>query len=194
MGKKIVFGDDDEALPLAPQEAEENATKVAASEDASTVPSRPSAPKRYDSSDDSDDAPEEVSATNSKSRTLEMYEAQKKAALQSKRRKRKQRVPKEEDELDASTLALLAENTEALSAPSTADNVPPESKRIHLETRSKNLTDNVETNVDGFKLVSLAKDANAKVGKKINPSVLEFQRAHFYGKNSNRVSAASFMR
>ena len=82
MGKKIVFGDDDEALPLAPQEAEENATKVAAFEDASTVPSRPSAPKRYDSSDDSDDAPEEVSATNSKSRTLEMYEAQKKAALQ----------------------------------------------------------------------------------------------------------------
>ena len=36
---------------------------------------------------------------------------------------------------------------EALSAPSTADNVPPESKRIHLEIRSKNLTDNVETNV-----------------------------------------------
>ena len=42
--------------------------------------------------------------------------------------------------------------------------------------------------------MSLAKDANAKVVKKINPSVLEFQRAHFYGKNSNRVSAASFMR
>ena len=47
---------------------------------------------------------------------------------------------------------------------------------------------------DGFKLVSLAKDTNAKLGKKINPSVLEFQRAHFYGAKSNRVSAASFMR
>ena len=82
MGKKIVFGDDDEALPLAPQEAEENATKVAASEYASTVPSRPRAPTRSDSRDASDDAFEEVSATNSKSRTLEMYEAQKKAALQ----------------------------------------------------------------------------------------------------------------
>lgn len=47
---------------------------------------------------------------------------------------------------------------------------------------------------DGFKLVSLAKDSNARIGKKINPSVLEFQRAHFYGSKSNRVSAASFMR
>ena len=82
MGKKIVFGDDDEAVPLVPQEAEESATKVTPSEDANTVLNHRSAPKRYDSSDDSDDAPEEVSATNSKSRTLEMYEAQKKAALQ----------------------------------------------------------------------------------------------------------------
>ena len=77
-----MFGDDDEAVPLVHQEAEESETKEIASEDVHTVSNRPSAAQRYDSSDDSDDAPEEVSVTNSKSRTLELYDAQKKAALQ----------------------------------------------------------------------------------------------------------------
>ena len=82
MGKKIVFGDDDEMVPMVPQEAKESEAKPTTSEDVNTVPNRSNVSKRYDSSDDSDDAPEEVSVTNSKSRTLELYDAQKKAALQ----------------------------------------------------------------------------------------------------------------
>ena len=82
MGKKIVFGDDDETVPAVHQEANDNETNEAQEKIASTVPSSLSASKRYDSSDDSDDAPEEMSVTNSKSRTLELYDAQKKAALQ----------------------------------------------------------------------------------------------------------------
>ena len=77
-----MFGDDEGTVPLVPQEDEEKNAKVTPSEDPTAVSNRSSAPKRYDSSDDSDDAPEEVSVTNSKSRTLELYDAQKKAALQ----------------------------------------------------------------------------------------------------------------
>lgn len=122
MGKKIVFGDDDEALPLAPQEAEENATKVAASEDAQhgSQPSKCAQTiwqqrwqwwcswrsERYEFKEP--DArnvwgPEEGRSSVGGWESI--------LSNRSKRRKRKQRVSKEEDELDASTLALLAENT-----------------------------------------------------------------------------------
>ena len=79
-------------------------------------------------------------------------------SCRSKRRKRKQRTIKVDNELDADTLQLLAENSylgmirfvmsrNALSAESTADNVVPESKRIQLTTKSKNLTESVEKEV-----------------------------------------------
>lgn len=79
-------------------------------------------------------------------------------SCRSKRRKRKQRAAKIENELDADTLQLLAENSydggirfvisrNALSAESTADNVAPESKRIQLTTKSKNLTNSIEKEV-----------------------------------------------
>ena len=74
------------------------------------------------------------------------------------KRKRKQRTTKVDNELDADTLQLLAENSylgvirfvmsrNALSAESTADNVVPESKRIQLTTKSKNLTESIEKEV-----------------------------------------------
>ena len=47
--------------------------------------------------------------------------------------------------------------------------------------------------MDGFKLVALPKDPYAGVGKPINSSVLDLLRRHFYGKNSGRVEAASFL-
>ena len=46
---------------------------------------------------------------------------------------------------------------------------------------------------DGFKLVSLPKNSNASLGKPINSDILEFQRCHFYGKNTNRVDAGAYL-
>ena len=43
-------------------------------------------------------------------------------------------------------------------------------------------------------MVSLAKDSRVRVGKEISPSILEFQRSHFYGKGTNRVDSGSFMK
>ena len=43
-------------------------------------------------------------------------------------------------------------------------------------------------------MVSLAKDTRVRVGKEINPSILEFQRSHFYGKGTKRVDSGSFMK
>ncbi|KAK8790563.1 hypothetical protein WA171_002085 [Blastocystis sp. BT1] len=205
MGKRTLLGDEDGVIP--PIEQENDTMDREENEEYSEDERHTQIPLRTleSSEEDSDDAPEEVSTSGLKSRTMALYEVQKRAAVESKRRKRKQRTTKVDNELDADTLQLLAENSylgvirfvmsrNALSAESTADNVVPESKRIQLTTKSKNLTESIEKEVKGFKVVSLAKDTRVRVGKEINPSILEFQRSHFYGKGTKRVDSGSFMK
>ena len=69
----------------------------------------------------------------------------------------------------------------------------PTNKRIHLVHTTIEPTEKVEKEVEGFKLVALAKDPYAGVGKPINASVLDFQKRHFYSKNANRVDSGTFM-
>lgn len=88
MGKKIVFGDDDEVttIPTLPDEQlmeanEESSDDDVVEETASSAPFK----RGYmadDDSDDSDEAPEEVSVSTSKGKTMELYEVQKNAAKQ----------------------------------------------------------------------------------------------------------------
>ena len=88
MGKKIVFGDDDEVatIPSLPDEHLMGANEES-SEDNVVEETTSSAPFKRgymadDDSDDSDEAPEEVSVSTSKGKTMELYEVQKNAAKQ----------------------------------------------------------------------------------------------------------------
>ncbi len=120
-----------------------------------------------------------------------------------KRRKRKQRPVEEEEELDDKTLELLAANSfgrrlyftpsASLSASSAVGGEEAASKRIDLVHTTIEPTEKVEKEVEGFKLVALAKDPYAGVGKPINASVLDFQKRHFYSNNANRVDSSAFM-
>ena len=88
MGKRIVFGENDEVAttPTLPEEQ-----VIENHEDSSDNESVEEQPARFppkssfmgdDDSDDSDEAPEEVSVASSKGKTMELYEVQKNAAKQ----------------------------------------------------------------------------------------------------------------
>ncbi|KAK8831625.1 hypothetical protein WA577_004940, partial [Blastocystis sp. JDR] len=179
----------EEEQPVEEREDEESSDEVV--EETSSKKQK-AQPMGEDDSSDSDEAPEEVTVSSQKAHTIQLYEKQKEAALTTKRRKRKERRVQEE-ELDESTLALLASNPNALTANPVEEDTGIQSKHIDLVHTTIQPTEKVEKKVDGFKLVALPKDPYAGVGKPINSSVLDFQRRHFYGKNSGRVEAASFL-
>lgn len=82
MGKRILFGDDAEVI--SPIEQEEEAVYSEEDEEDSEEEQPISVPAKTSESseEDSDDAPEEVSTSGLKSRTMELYEVQKRAAVE----------------------------------------------------------------------------------------------------------------
>lgn len=88
MGKRIVFGENDEvtATPTLPEEHvvenhDDSSDNESVEEQSARIPPRRGFAGDYDS-DDSDEAPEEVSVATSKGKTMELYEVQKNAAKQ----------------------------------------------------------------------------------------------------------------
>ena len=82
MGKRTLLGDEDGVIP--PMEQENDTIVREENEEYSEEEKRTQMPVRTleSSEEDSDDAPEEVSTSGLKSRTMALYEVQKRAAVE----------------------------------------------------------------------------------------------------------------